>query len=207
MDNELFGPSLDAGYTITNTVSYMDSDGSATAIGSSLTAVQGDYVLNAGTGQMVGQMPSASPSDGIIFGAAGGLLAGLDAAVGSEAGTALSITTPYAVEAQSASPDALDALADAQGGAMLYRSGSLGDNMAAESQYWSLQNPLLAEDYANQMGLPTAGGGQPFVMGGTLNPGASAITNEAPGLGPNIGGGIQVVITPGGVNTTFFFMP
>ena len=81
LDNELFGPSLDAGYTISDTVDYSLDTGQA--LGSSLTAVQGDYILNAGTGQMIGQMPSASPSDGIIFGAAGGILGGLDALVGT----------------------------------------------------------------------------------------------------------------------------
>lgn len=44
-------------------------------------------------------------------------------------------------------------------------------------------------------------------MQGTLNPGASAVTNEAAPLGANPGGGIQVVTSPGGVGSLTFTMP
>jgi RHS repeat-associated protein len=112
------------------------------------------------------------------------------------------ITTPYAVEVQSTTAEAQAALADVENGAQLYRMGELGENMAGESQYWSLENPLSNPDYANQMGLP--GTNPNFVMSGTVNEGAGVVTNYAPGLGSNAGGGIQVVVTPGGVgNLTF----
>jgi acyl-CoA synthetase (NDP forming) len=75
--------------------------------------------------------------------------------------------------------------------------------MGSESQYWSLSNPESAE-YAEQMGMPSVAPN--FVIQGTLNDGASVITNEAPGLGANAGGGIQVVTQPGGVTTQFFMM-
>jgi RHS repeat-associated protein len=65
-----------------------------------------------------------------------------------------SITTPYAVEAQSSSAEAQAALAQAQNGATLYRTGQLGTSMTGESQYWSLQNPLLNPNYASEMGMP-----------------------------------------------------
>ena len=115
------------------------------------------------------------------------------------------ITTPYSVEAQSPSAEAQAALAQAQNGAPLYRMGQLGESMAGESQYWSLQNPLLNPNYANAMGMPNVT--PDFIMGGTLNPGASVIANEAAGLGANAGQGIQIVTQPGGVGGLSFHMP
>lgn len=76
--------------------------------------------------------------------------------------------------------------------------------MAAESQYWSLQNPL-GPGYAGQMGMP--GVTPDFIMGGSLNPGASVLTNPARALGANVGGGIQVVTSPSGVGIQWFVMP
>lgn len=76
--------------------------------------------------------------------------------------------------------------------------------MAAESQYWSLQNPLTP-GYAGQMGMP--GVSPNFLLGGSLNPGGPVITNAARGLGVNYGGGIQVVTSPGGVGIQWFVMP
>jgi RHS repeat-associated protein len=137
----------------------------------------------------------------------GGLLLAAIAAEAAGAAEAAeepaSITTPYGVETQSTSAEAQAALAQVQDGATVYRTRALGENMAGESQYWSLENPLTNPDSANQMGMP---GGQPpnFVMAGTVNPGASVVTNEAAGLGANAGGGIQVVTSPGGVSVVWF---
>ena len=78
---------------------------------------------------------------------------------------------------KSASVEAQAALAQARNGATLFRTGQLGGSMAGESQYWSLQNPLLNTNYASEMGMP--GVTPNFIMGGTLNPGASVIANEA----------------------------
>jgi hypothetical protein len=118
---------------------------------------------------------------------------------------AAAIETPYALEVQSASAEAQAALSQAQNGATLYRTGTLGSNMAGESQYWSLQNPLTNPGYASQMGVP--GGTPNFLLQGTLSPGASVITNEAAALGSNVGGGIQIVTSPGGVANLIFTMP
>jgi filamentous hemagglutinin len=101
-------------------------------------------------------------------------------------------------------PAARAALSDAQSGATLYRTGQLGESMAGESQYWSLQNPLTP-GYAGQMGMP--GVAPDFMMGGSLNPGASVITNTARGLGANAGGGLQVITSPAGVRIEWFVMP
>jgi filamentous hemagglutinin len=122
----------------------------------------------------------------------------------AEAAEGAAIGTPYAVEVQSISAEAQAALSEVQGGASLFRTGQLGESMAGESQYWSLQSPL-SPGYASQMGAP--GVTPNFIMGGTLNPGASVITNEAAGLGVNAGGGIQVVVTPNGVQGLWFHMP
>jgi uncharacterized ion transporter superfamily protein YfcC len=76
--------------------------------------------------------------------------------------------------------------------------------MGGESQYWSLQNPVTP-GYASQMGMPAVTPN--FMMGGTLNPGASVIANQAAGLGVNAGGGLQIVTSPGGVGLSWFHMP
>jgi RHS repeat-associated protein len=153
----------------------------------------------------------AGCGDGTLncFGGAGAMLSfggGLGSMAGEVDGLE-SIVTPYAVETQSTTAEAQAALADVNNGAMLYRSGTLGDNMAAESQYWSLNNPLLTPNYPQSMGMPGAGSGDPFILGGQLIPNSAAITNYAPGLGSNPGGGLQVVTTPGAVNVTFFHTP
>jgi len=44
-------------------------------------------------------------------------------------------------ERRRTSAEAQVALAQAQNGETLYRTGELGESMAGESQYWSLQNP------------------------------------------------------------------
>jgi RHS repeat-associated protein len=119
-------------------------------------------------------------------------------------GVAAVIRTPYALEVQSASIEAQAALAEVQGGATLYRMGELGRSMAGESQYWSLSNPL-SPGYASQMGMPTVAPN--FVMGGTLARGASVVTNSAAALGPNVGGAVQAVTSPGGVTGLWFHMP
>lgn len=116
---------------------------------------------------------------------------------------AASIVTPYATEVQSSSEEAQAALSAAEDGAPLYRTGQLGKSMGSESQYWSLENPA-SPGYAQRMGMPSVNPN--FVIQGTLQDGASVITNEAPGLGMNAGNGIQVVTSPGGVSSQYFMM-
>jgi RHS repeat-associated protein len=124
--------------------------------------------------------------------------------LGARVSAPKSIRTPYKMEAQSMSASARTALGETKAGATLYRTGQLGKSMAAESQYWSLQNPLTP-GYAGQMGMPTVA--QDFIMGGSLNSGASVLTNAASGLGVNVGGGVQVVTSPMGVGIQWFVMP
>jgi len=151
----------------------------------------------------VGQVTSEGTADAYQFAQLRAYYGSLESASAAE--ETASITTPYAVEAQSASAEAQAALSQAQNGATLYRTGQLGTSMTGESQYWSLQNPLLNPNYAAEMGMP--GVTPDFIMTGTLNPGASVIANEAPGLGANLGGKIQIVTQPGGVGNLGFHMP
>lgn len=125
-------------------------------------------------------------------------------AANEEEAEALSIQTPYDLETQSSSAQAQAALQAVLGGATLYRTGQLGASMAGESQYWSLLNPS-SPGYAAQMGMPSVT--PDFILSGTLNPGAAVIANEAPGLGGNAGGGIQIVTSPFGVGGFLFHMP
>ena len=57
------------------------------------------------------------------------------------------------------------------------------------------------------MGLPANTGDMTFIMGGRLIPGSSFITREAPGIGGNTGGGIEVVVPPNSVQIDWFVMP
>ena len=60
---------------------------------------------------------------------------------------------------------------------------------------------------ANQMGMPSAAGGETWIMGGQLNPGSPVITRPAPAIPPNAGGAIEAVTQPGGVSINWFHMP
>jgi hypothetical protein len=129
----------------------------------------------------------------------------VEAGMAADAVETTSIATRYAIETQSSTAEAQAALTQAQNGATLYRTGQMGESMAGESQYWSLQNPLANPNYASEMAMPDV---KPdFVLSGTLNPDASVITNSAAGLGTNGGNGIQVVVSIGGVGHLGFFTP
>jgi hypothetical protein len=100
------------------------------------------------------------------------------------------------------------ALQDARAGAQLYRQGSFGAQETAGGQFWALSNPLTTCGYASQFGTPgSAAPAIDWVMGGTLRPGAEAVTRFAPGLGTNAGGAIEIVTNPGGVGSVWFHMP
>jgi hypothetical protein len=57
------------------------------------------------------------------------------------------------------------------------------------------------------MGLPANSGDMTFIMGGRIVPGSNFITREAPGIGRNTGGGIEVVVPPNSVQIDWFVMP
>lgn len=120
---------------------------------------------------------------------------------------AKSIPTPQGPAIQSMTAEAQAALRQAQSGAPVYRAGGLGTQRAAEGQYWSFQNPASTPGYANGMGMPGTGAGEPFIMGGRVNPSSQFITREAPGIGNNLGGSVEAVTQPGGVTIDWFHMP
>ncbi len=89
----------------------------------------------------------------------------------------------------------------------LYRGGVLGRSAGQpDAQFWSLENPLSPE-YAARYGIPAENVTFDFVETATLRPGALFITREAPGLGANTGGAIEIVVDPGGVVLHEFVMP
>ncbi|MEI8294894.1 MAG: hypothetical protein WCG66_13105, partial [bacterium] len=118
-----------------------------------------------------------------------------------------SVATPQGAAFQTATAEAQAALRQAQSGAPVYRTGTLGTQHTAEAQYWSFQNPVSTPGYANRMGMPSTGSGEPFIMGGRVNPSGNLITREAPGVGGNLGGSVEAVTQPGGVIIDWFHMP
>jgi hypothetical protein len=114
------------------------------------------------------------------------------------------IATPYGLAKQSQKASALAARADVERGATLYRMGTTGTSQAAEAQFWSLENPLTP-GYASRYGLPAENiANANFIEAATLRPGTSFVTRSAPGIGSNVGGGIEVVVPSGGVQMTWF---
>jgi len=122
------------------------------------------------------------------------------------AAEAAGIATPYGRAFQSTTPAAIEARAATEQGATLYRGGVLGRSAGPEGQFWSLENPL-GSGYAAKYGIPAENMAFDFIETATLKPGASFITREAPGLGANAGGAIEIVVNPGGVNVSGFLMP
>ena len=92
-------------------------------------------------------------------------------------------------------------------GQQVYKAGNFPRSAAAESQFFSTQNPLTP-GYANRVGAANLGAGTPdFIMGGRVQPGGPFITRAAPAVGQNLGGALEVVTPPGGVQFDFFYMP
>ncbi len=150
---------------------------------------------------------------GVSRGWANGVDAGISMAgtmgVGAAARTAgrVVVATPYGNAIQSSSHAALDSLSNVRNGSTVYRTGTLGIQNISEGQFWALKNPLVTSGYAEQYGLPTAWQGYKFVVGGTIKNSARVVTREAPGLGANAGGAIEVVTPPKGVMLNWFHMP
>jgi RHS repeat-associated protein len=116
------------------------------------------------------------------------------------------VRTPYGLAFQSLSREALAARRAINGGATMYRGGVLGRSAAAEGQFWALESPLNL-GYAQRYGIPAVNSAFDFVLSGVIKPGAKYITRRAPGIGSNAGGGVEVVVRSGGVNSRSFFMP
>lgn len=85
----------------------------------------------------------------------------------------------------------------------MYRIGTPGVNQTGDAQFWSLENPLLNPNYAQDYGLPAENQGG-FMMSGNIPPGAPFITRLAPGIGTNAGGAVEVVVPPGGVPVNWY---
>jgi hypothetical protein len=118
--------------------------------------------------------------------------------------------TPRGPAIQANTPEALSALNQIEGGAAAYRQGLTGVQNTADAQFWSLSNPATTSGYANQMGMPTITpppGQYPWIMGGRVPAGTPVITRPAPGIGTNIGGSMEGVVNPGGVQIDWFHMP
>jgi hypothetical protein len=115
------------------------------------------------------------------------------------------IKTLHGLALQSMTPTALAARKRVLEGATLYKLGTTNKSAAPESQFWSLSNPMtpagtISPEYAKRYGVPAQNIAQAnFVQRATLKPGTSFITREAPGVGDNGGGEIEVVVPEGGV--------
>lgn len=103
------------------------------------------------------------------------------------------------VAVQDISYEALAARQAIEEGATLYKLGTVEKNIGgSQAQFWSLENPILNPNYANDYGLPF-NTTPDFLQTGVLKPGANFITRPAPGLGINNGGMIEAVIEENGV--------
>jgi hypothetical protein len=62
-----------------------------------------------------------------------------------------------------------------------------------------------APDYTSRYGIPAENvANYDFVEQGRLIDGTPFVTRTAPGVGENLGGGIEVVVLPGGVDLNWF---
>ncbi|ULT41737.1 hypothetical protein KRR40_45390 [Niabella defluvii] len=113
------------------------------------------------------------------------------------------IETPYGTATQSASTAASRAAFEVEQGATLYRMGTLGRSQAGEAQFWSLENPAKylndMKAFASKFGIPEENlqSGGFFIESGKLRQTGFFITREAPGVGANSGGAVEVVVRPG----------
>ncbi len=116
------------------------------------------------------------------------------------------VKTPYGDALQSMAPEALAARNSVQNGQALYKIGRIGKSEAGEAQFWAMENPL-SPGFESRYGMPPGNlrkGGITFVEIGELKPGTPFVTRPAPPVGNNPGGGIEVVVAPGGIDLRSF---
>jgi hypothetical protein len=115
-----------------------------------------------------------------------------------------SVKTDWGDAEQSYTPKALASRKQVNNGATLYRTGTMGISDASEAQFWALEHPNTP-GYAQRYGIPPENVARAdFIETATLKPGTSFVTRQAPPMGTNPGGGIEVVVPRGGVNMTSF---
>jgi len=114
------------------------------------------------------------------------------------------VATPYGPAMQSEAVAAQAARGQVEGGATLFRIGTMGKSAGGEAQFWSLEDPL-SPDFAKRYGIPPDNvSNADFIETAVLKPGTPFVTRPAPPIGPNPGGGIEVVVPPGGVELQSF---
>lgn len=116
------------------------------------------------------------------------------------------VSTPYGPAIQSTSAAARQVRREVRRGATVYKAGVLGRSETAASQFLAAESPL-APGFASRYGLPPKNAKFEFVLGGRVRPGSKTITRAAPGIPPNPGGGIEVVVKPGDFAIEWFHMP
>lgn len=116
------------------------------------------------------------------------------------------IQIPGGLALQSESIEAIAVREKVMQGAKLYRGGKLGRSAGPEGQFWSLENPL-SPDYAKKYGLPPRNQNFDFIEVAVIDPKAKFITREAPPVGSNAGGGIEVVVDASTPKLEYFHMP
>ncbi|MDO9375309.1 MAG: RHS repeat-associated core domain-containing protein [Ferruginibacter sp.] len=121
------------------------------------------------------------------------------------------ISTPYGLAKQSFNQKALDIARDVANGKSLYKVGTFGRSEAAESQFWLVEDPTIylsdLKAFSKRYGIPEenlASGGNMFIIKGQIKQNQSFITRPAPPVGSNLGGEVEVVTNPSGVNIESF---
>jgi len=115
-----------------------------------------------------------------------------------------SVRTPFEVVDQATDPASLAARAAVEGGARIWRVGTTGRSNAADAQFWSLEHPSTP-GFAERHGIPPENVLQTdFIESAVVPPGTPFVTRQAPGVGPNPGGGIEVVVPEGSVTMCGF---
>lgn len=82
--------------------------------------------------------------------------------------------------------------------------GTTGRSETTGAQFWALEHPS-SPGYAGRYGIPQENiDRSDFIMTAKLKPGSDFITRPAPGIGDNLGGGIEVVAPPDAVDIITF---
>ena len=109
-----------------------------------------------------------------------------------------SVITPYGKAIQDKSGSALGVRAKIKAGGPMYRVGTTGvSNTGSKAQFWSPIHPLTP-GYAKRFGIPPENIEKlDFIERAIVKPDGNFITRPAPGIGPNSGGEIEIVVEEG----------